>query len=490
MKERKEILDQKSSMILEAWKKAKEQKSFLRPHVDLQLPDFNTWLKIQNPSWNWDWDYLLLIQYYLDKVTKGDIKRLMVFAPPRHGKSMMTTVRWPAWRLAKNPEMRIVIAAYNQHFVNNFSRAIRRIAEPYVTFSPEMKQVEHWETESTGYIKAVGVGAGVTGMGADLIIIDDPIKSREEANSQAYRDRLWNWYKDDLWTRQEPNCAIVLIQTRWHEDDLAGRLLFESESEGEEWTILSLPALSEGEGDLLNRPEGKALCPPRYNEEYLENAKRTMGDSFYALYQQRPRPKEGSFFKREWFEGKRKDEGGFERQIALTRLPSKFKSIVRYWDKAITEGGGDYTVGVLMAVDFDGIYYVIDIERGKWSLLTRNDKMKLCAQRDRDRFGRVVIHMEQEPGSGGKESAMHSIALLAGFNVHASPVSGDKEERASGFAAQAEAGNVRLVAGKWNLGFLDELCDFPVGRNDDQVDASSGAFNKLSLRKSARVIKF
>lgn len=411
-------------------------------------------------------------------VVDGEIDRLMIFAPPRHGKSQMTTIRWPAWRLAKSPEMRIVLAAYNQHFCNNFSRAVRRIAAPYVHFSPEMKQVEHWETEQGGYVKAVGVGAGITGMGADLILIDDPVKSREEANSLAYRDRVWNWYKDDLWTRQEPGCAIVVIQTRWHEDDLSGRLLAEAEQEGEDWTVLSLPALSEGDGDLLGRPEGQALCPARYDEKWLNRAKSTLHNSFYALYQQRPRPKEGSFFKREWFKN----------VVDFRQIPTKWKSLVRYWDKAITEGGGDYTVGSLVGRSHDDYYYLIDIERGKWSLRARNERMELVTRRDRDYFGRVETWVEEEPGSGGKESAQHSIALLGGFNVRAEKVTGKKEDRAEPFAAQAEAGRVLMVKAGWNLGFLDEACDFPVGKFDDQIDATSGAFNKCCARRGIKVL--
>ena len=155
-----------------------------------------------------------------ERVTRGECKRLMLFVPPRHGKSEMTTIRYPVYRLECEPSMRVILGAYNATLAQKFSRKARNVARTRLALNTERTAVEDWETTAGGGLRAVGVGGGVTGMGANLVIIDDPVKSREEAESATYRDRCWDWYRDDLYTRLEPDGAIVLIQTRWHEDDL------------------------------------------------------------------------------------------------------------------------------------------------------------------------------------------------------------------------------------------------------------------------------
>jgi predicted phage terminase large subunit-like protein len=333
--------------------------------------------------------------------------------------------------------------------------------------------VDDWETTAGGGVRAVGVGAGVTGYGADLILIDDPIRSREDAESDLFRERLIEWFHDDLWTRQEPGAAIIQIATRWHEADLAGHLLAEMAAGGERWEYLNLPALAE-ENDPLGREPGDALCPERYPVEELEAARCVLGSySFAALYQGRPSPREGGFFKRAWFE--------------IVNAGPVVAERVRYWDKAATDGAGDYTAGVLMAKTADGVFFVEDVVKGQWSPGQREAVILQTAERDRTVRGRVRIYVEQEPGSGGKESALASVRSLAGFDIHAETVTGSKEVRAEPFAAQAEAGNVKLVAGPWTGPFLAELVSFPTGAHDDQIDAASGAFNKLTEK---RVIRF
>ena len=188
-----------------------------------------------------------------------------------------------------------------------------------------------------------------------------------------------------------------------------------------------------------------------------------------ALYQQRPTPPDGGKFKREWFR-------------VISSVPDGARKAVRYWDKAGTEGGGDYSVGCLI-VEFENMYYVADVVRGQWSDLKREQMIRQCAERDRIQFSHIQIWIEQEPGSGGQDSALATIRNLAGHNIRADKVSGSKEVRAAPFAAQCEAGYVRLVVGNWNTAFLDELCMFPNGTHDDQVDASAGAFNKLKAHR-------
>ena len=246
-------------------------------------------------------------------------------------------MRYPVWRLLGRPEMRVIIGAYNHELALEFSGAARNLAAECGLLGPYSTAAHDWRTRAGGGVRAVGVGSGVTGRGANLIIIDDPVKSREEAESEAYRRRVWNWYRDDMYTRLEPNGALVLIQTRWHEADLAGRLLDEARQGGEAWEVISLPALAD-ENDPLGRPPGAALCPERYDVPALERIRGVLGTySFEALYQQRPRPAEGALFKRQWFK-------------VVERAPDGLRW-VRYWDLAAsTREQADFTASAAVAL--------------------------------------------------------------------------------------------------------------------------------------------
>ena len=173
--------------------------------------NFTLWLQGVNPYWHWDWAYLQYIQEKLKQVTSGECKRLMLTLPPRHGKSSLVTIRYPVWRLERDPSLRVIVGAYNQSLSESFSRKARRIALSRFDLSTERATAGEWETTAGGGMRAVGVGTGVTGHGADLIILDDPVKNREEASSEVYRKRVYEWYTDDLYTRLEPDGAIVLI---------------------------------------------------------------------------------------------------------------------------------------------------------------------------------------------------------------------------------------------------------------------------------------
>lgn len=431
------------------------------------FPGFQTWLKKNFPSWVWDWEWQLLVQSELSKITTNENNKLMLFIPPRHGKSEMVTVRYPVYRLQKDPGMRTIIGAYNQILANKFSRKSRRVAEQVgLKINPERRAVEDWETMDGGGFRAIGVGGGITGQGGNLIIVDDPVKSREEAESEIYRDKVYDWFTDDLFTRREPGCGMILIMTRWHEDDLAGRIL--ASEDGPTWTVISLPAEAE-EDDPLGRELGAPLCPERFDEKALAELRTVLQLSYFALYQQRPQPKEGSMFKEEWF-----------RQFGDPAPSNAYR--VRYWDNAATQDGGDYSVGVLMSLH-NGIFTIEDVSRGQWSVETREQMKEDMAARDTTIAGeKLEIWNEHEPGGAGKESAQATLKRLAGYRAYAEHASGDKAIRAEPFAAMAQAGNVRLVRAPWNAAYISELLSFPLGKHDDQVDASAGAFNKLALK--------
>lgn len=386
----------------------------------------------------------------------------MIFCPPRHGKSEMTTVRYPVWRLKRDPGMSIILGAYNQTLAEKFSRKARRIAlADHLPLSAERATAGDWETTAGGGLRAVGVGAGVTGHGGNLIIIDDPVKNREEAESEVYRERCWEWYTDDLYTRLEPGGQMVLIQTRWHHDDLAGRIL--KSDQASKWTVINLPAEAE-ENDPLGRAYGEALCPDRYDLKALLDRRETLGNYGYsALFQGRPAPREGGMFKREWFE-------------ILPTAPADPNRRVRYWDLAATKDGGDWTVGTLIS-RHGSIFVINDVRRVQGS---PQDVEKLITQTAALDGPTVKIYMEQEPGSSGVVVVEHYARALAGYAFEGIRSTGDKVVRADPLSSQAQVGNVKLVAGTWNEAWLIEAEGFPMGAHDDQVDSASGAFAQIA----------
>jgi predicted phage terminase large subunit-like protein len=430
------------------------------------MPSLYDWLKKVNPDYNWDWRHTKYIIDHLQKVSDGEIRKLMIFTPPRHGKTELASIHFPTYFLEKNPKNRIILGTYNQTLANKISRRIRALCKTRIELDPDRKAMEEWDTKDGGGCRAVGVGAGVAGVGANLIIIDDPIRSRRDATSKTVRDTTYSWYTDDIFTRSEPDSRIVLIMTLWHEDDLAGRI----QSLEKDWTIIRLPALAE-ENDPLGRQPGEALCPDRYTREQLLETKDVMGRSFYALYQQRPQEQEGEFFKASWF-------------IRDDRVPEAETSdrfeFVRFWDKAATLDG-DYTVGVLMMKNrATKQYYILDVVRGRWLPFERDKTILRTAQKDQELYGHVRIFHEEEPGSSGKDAARQTNTLLAGYSVKAIRSTGNKQLRAEPYQSQAEAGNVHVLAREWTPDFLDEHATFPNGTHDDIVDAASGAFKQLS----------
>lgn len=401
----------------------------------------------------------------------------MIFMPPRHGKSELVSRLFSAYYLYRYPDRWVGVNSYTAELAYTFSRNAR---DNYQKGGGKLRDdataVKHWETGQGGGLWAAGVGGPITGKGFHLGIIDDPLKNAEEAASVVIRQKQKDWYDSTFYTREEPDGAIVVIQTRWHEDDLSGYLLNKELDEPEHWHIVHFEALKESDPPKYpptctiepdDRQPGDALAPLRYDATKLNGIAGKIGDYFFnALYQQRPRPRSGNMFKYEWFS-------------IVPEVPAQARR-VRYWDKAGTTDGGAFTAGVLMA-EHQGIFYVEDIKRGQWAATEREAVIKQTAELDGTG---VTIWIEQEPGSGGKESAESTIKNLRGFRVYADKVSGDKVTRAEPFAAQAGGHNVKLKKAAWNGGYLDRLTSFPKGTYKDDIDASSGAFNKLATTQS------
>lgn len=432
----------------------------------------------------------------LQRVADGEIKRLMVFMPPRHGKSELVSRLFTAYFLYRYPTRKVGLCSYSAGLAYGMSRAARdyyRLAGGILR--GDARAVKQWNTIEGGEFWAAGVGGEATGKGWGLGVIDDPLKNAEQAASPKIREKQKEWYQSTFVTREEGDLeageddsgVLILDQTRWNEDDIAGwQLACElgaEEDERQNWHIVNFPAIAEkmtAEGRAKFpahctfepdwREPGEPLWPERYNLKKLRRIAAQVGSYFWnALFQQRPSAREGSFFRRAWFTKTVKD------------FPAG-SAMVRYWDKAGSQDKGDYSVGVLMAYDGVSNFYVVDVVRGQWSAGKREEMIKATAQEDVRKWGKnYQVWLEQEPGSGGKESAENSIINLAGFTVRAEPVTGKKETRAAPFSAQCEAGNVHLVDGPWHQKYIDELTAFPTGKHDDQVDGSSGAFNKLAV---------
>ena len=382
-----------------------------------------------------------------------------------------------AYYLKKHPDRWVGINSYAAELAHTLSNAAR---QNFVTcggsLSVDTTAKKHWETEQGGGMWAAGVGGPITGKGFHLGIIDDPVKNSEDANSKIIREKHKEWYTTTFLTREEPEAAIVVIMTRWNEDDLAGWLLSQEAADDddntqEKWHVVCLPAIAE---NVLAFPDtctvepdfrgvGEPLCPERYPTSKLLKKKKKGARDFDALYQQRPTAKEGLFFHVTQLE-------------IVDAVPIGGRS-VRGWDKGATQDDGDFTAGVKMTKAPDGFFYIEDVKKGQWNTANRDKTIRQTAELD----GRPVKQKgEQEPGSGGKESAENFIRLLSGFSVSVERSTANKEERADPFSSQLNAGNVKLLRGKWNVEYIEELRQFPNGTHDDQVDASSLAFNELN----------
>lgn len=395
---------------------------------------------------------------------------------PTHNSTSVSET-FPSYFIARNPDRRVIEVSYGDELAQKFGYANRRKIEEFgskyfgINVDRYNASKTNWGIEDKrGGMISAGIGGSITGEGADLLLIDDPIKNREQADSETYREKIWSEWQNTLLTRLHPGASVIIILTRWHPDDLAGRLLAH---EPDNWKVISLPAEAEEDNDSLGRIKGQALWPEHgYNEEWIAETKDRVGSYTWAsLYQQRPRPLDAdSMFKREFFE-------------IVDSYPMDGKA-VRYWDLAATEPkkgkDPDYTVGVKM-VEKKGQFWVVDIVRVRTSSKNVEDVVRQTAYMD----GKTVkIFMEEEPGSSGKAVCEHyKREVLKGFPFWSKKATGDKVTRSLPFSAACEARNVRLVYGAWNQKYLDELIMFPVsgaGIHDDQVDASSGAHEMLT----------
>lgn len=393
-----------------------------------------------------------LIARRLEAVERGEIQRLAIFMPPRHGKSELASRSFPAWFLGRNPNKEVISASYNSDLAGDFGRDVREIVRdpafrnvfPGVKLRQDSQAADRWQTEQGGAYRAAGVGTAMTGRGADLLIIDDPFKDRMEADSELQRQRVWDWYASTAYTRLMPGGRIVLIQTRWHDDDLAGRIL----SGSDDWEVLALPAIDSN---------GQALWAEQYDLEVLNRIKSTIGPrEWSALYQQQPQAEEGTFFKRDWFK-------------RWTDLPTL--RIYGTSDYAVSEGKGDYTVLRIWGVSASGAIYLLAGWRGQATSDVWIERQCELIRKWRPLcwFGEAgVIQKAIEPMLLARMRATATRCRLEWL-----PSIADKPTRARGIQSRAAMGEVWLPEGAEGDLVLEELTRFPAGKHDDEVDAAA-----------------
>ena len=413
----------------------------------------------------------------LDDLAERRSDRLLVAMPPGSAKSTYASVYFPAWLLMRKPATRIIAACHTEQLAAHFGRQVRALlaAQPdpgQAAIARDERAAARFATQAGGGYFGVGVRGPLAGRRADLIVIDDPVKSWAEADSVAARDALWDWFRADLTTRLTPGGRIALVMTRWHEDDLAGRILASDDG----WKRLILPALADATDDPLGRAADEPLWPEVEDSTALQRRRTVMGPrAWAALYQQRPRSDAEAMF-----------QAG---RIAVLEEMPVCRGVVRAWDLAATAASDgsrdpDWTVGVKLARLESGGVAVLDVVRLRVGPAEVAQAIVQTAKLD----GHAVpIGLPQDPGQAGKQQVAWLTGLLAGFRVVASPETGAKLTRAQPAAACVAAGEMALLRGDWNRAFLDELRDFPGGRKDDQVDALARALAMLREARARRL---
>jgi predicted phage terminase large subunit-like protein len=410
----------------------------------------------------------------------GSFDRYEVVMPPRHGKSLLCSVYFPAWWLLHRPQDRVLLVAYESDFAATWGRRVRDLltehGEAFGVSVRDDAAANRWDLEQGGGMTTAGIGGPITGKGADLVIIDDPVKNYEEAISQAVSRRNWDWYQSTLRTRLEPGGKIVLVATRWSEIDLTGRLL--TDTEGEQWRELRLPAVAE-EGDPLGRPEGAPLWPDRFDTDELAKVRKALSAShFSALYQGRPSPIDGDVFKREWFRYFVRTGDGYRLLITPDAQTVPVEDVSRFMtiDLAIsTRRTADPTVMAVWGVDEAKNLLLLDLARKR---IPGPAQLKLLQR----------LNAEWHPD----RIVCEDVAYQRSFIEHAQQLGlpvvgvrpqGSKDARAIPAATRMEAGQVFFPAeARWLEELEHELLSFPNGRHDDQVDVFGYAAAEVNRR--------
>ena len=414
----------------------------------------------------------------LDEVSRLPHGRMMVFMPPGAAKSTYASVVFPSRYLGQTPGRKIILASYGDDLARKMGRRTRAIVKQpryqniwNAGLTTDSAAAQEFALTNGSEYMACGILSGVTGNRANGLIIDDPIKGREQAESDTIRNKTWDAYQDDLLTRLIPGGWVIYIATRWHQDDVAGRILPESwagESgriacrDGNEWEVLCLQARCEVANDPLGRSHGEYLWPEWFDRKHwaqFEGNPRTWS----ALYQQLPVPSSGDLFKPDQLK-------------TVEAIPAGPITWVRGWDLASTTDG-DWTAGIKLGRMTDGRYIIADMQMFRRGPDERDAAIVNTAAQDGNQ---TAIDLPQDPGQAGKTQILYLTRQLAGYRVFSSPESGDKRTRAEPFAAQVNVGNILILHGVWNKPLIEAMRGFPgTGTPDDPIDACSRAFARL-----------
>lgn len=396
----------------------------------------------------------------LEAVERGDIRRLMVLMPPGSAKSTYASILFPAWYFSRNPMNSIIAGSHTAELAERFGRRVRNMIQEHgatlgVHVSSDNASAGQWSTTAGGEYFATGVRGPIAGHRADLALIDDPIKSREDADSETTSERNWEWWKSDLVPRLKPGGRVVLIMTRWSEHDLGGRVLDDMAGGGQEWQVLRLPMEAERD-DPLGRSLGQPLWPEWFTDAQRAEAKRD-ARTWSALYQQSPAPESGDYFRKEWLRPVR------------SMPPRDSLRIYGASDYAVTSSGGDYTVHGVIGIDADEGMWLLDV----WRAQTSSDVWV-------DAFCDMVLRWKpmawaEETGqirSGVGPFLLRTLrdrrAYVARYDF---PTRADKAVRAQSIRGRIATRGLNIPeAAPWRTDFVNELMTFPVGKHDDQVD--------------------
>ena len=392
--------------------------------------------------------------------------RLIIELPPRHGKSELISKWLPVWYLNHFPKNNIILCSYEAGFAANWGRHVRNILETNdlkVKLAPDSSAANRFHTTEGGSMITAGVGGPITGRGAQLIIIDDPIKNWEEAASKNIRDKQIDWFKSTLYSRKEPGATIIVLMQRWHQGDLAGWL---QKEHPDSWEVIRMPAIAETE-DVIGRMAGEALCPERYDSEALDKIKNSVGAYFWsALYQQRPTPMEGALIKRHWIK--------FYKQLP------ELTSLTQFWDLPFKgTKTSDYAVGTLWGINGPN-FYLKDLVRGRWNFPQTIYQITNFSALHQNS---TVVIEDKANGPAVIDTLRQSLSCIIPFDP-----TGSKEARLMSVSPLFEGGNIWLPESAWWLEeYIEEICGFPNMPYDDQVDSTTMALLRLRGASAPKV---
>ena len=411
----------------------------------------------------------------LEAVERGDIKRLIITMPPRHGKSELASKRFPAWFMGRNPYKSMILASYNEELAKEFGRKVREIMDhvaykqifPAALFAGGSAAADRISIKDGGIAVFTGAGGSITGRGADLLLIDDPVKNQEDANSASFREKQWDWFNSTAMSRLHGDTAgVVLIQTRWHEDDLVGRLTdptnnFYKKEESKRWKILNLPAIA-GDDDPMDRKPGEALWPEKYSLNFLEQTKVRDPRIFSALYQCAPAPPEGIFFLRKWITTYQPGE-----------LPPNLQHYCASDHAVATKQNNDKSCLIPFGVDESGDIWILPgVVWGRFPSDKAVEYMISMIQTYRPlTWYAEKGHISKSIGPFLKTRMEETEAYCHVSEVQ--PTS-DKESRAQSIRGRVSMKKVHFPGFvPWWADALDEMLKFPAGSRDDFVDTLS-----------------